>query len=485
MDSGSQPRHTVAITAILLGATFLSGLDLFIVNVAFHDIGRDFSQGADAPSLGDLSWILTAYAVVFAALLVPAGRLTDRYGHNGGFLAGLALFTAASLVCGYADGVWQLVTLRGIQAVGAAAMMPASLGLLLAALPPERRAAGARMWALSGAVAAALGPAAGGMLVQLSWQWAFWINVPVGIVLFAAAVRRVPNVRHNEGAPRPDLLGALVLAVAVGALVLGLVQSGDWGWSSGRIIASFVAAALALVAFLHLSRRHAHPVIDPALFRERSFTCVNISTVLFNGGFGASLLLAIMWMQGAWGFSALETGFAVAAGPLVVPVTSILAARLLGHLHPSRLIAAGGVAVAGGALWLRAALDTQPSYWTTMLPGWLVMGAGVGIVFPNLVAAATASLPPTRSATGTGIISMARQVGIVLGVSVLVSILGTGAADTEAVRRAWAFIASASLASALVALGMTTRRTSEPDVLAEQITSTPLRGDDHARHHAR
>src|SRR6266545_6233728 len=236
MESKSQPRHTFAITVILLGASFLSGLDLFIVNVAFDDIGRDFSHGAHPASLGDLSWILNAYAVVFAALLIPAGRLTDRYGHKGGFIAGLTLFTAASLACGYADGVWLLVALRGVQAVGAAAMMPASLGLLLAALPPERRAAGARIWALSGAIAAALGPAAGGMLVQLSWHWAFWINVPIGILLIAAAFRLVPNVRHNEGAPRPDLLGALVLAVAVGALVLGLVQSGDWGWTSGRIM---------------------------------------------------------------------------------------------------------------------------------------------------------------------------------------------------------------------------------------------------------
>ncbi len=464
MESKSQPRHTFAITVILLGASFLSGLDLFIVNVAFDDIGRDFSHGAHPASLGDLSWILNAYAVVFAALLIPAGRLTDRYGHKGGFIAGLTLFTAASLACGYADGVWLLVALRGVQAVGAAAMMPASLGLLLAALPPERRAAGARIWALSGAIAAALGPAAGGMLVQLSWHWAFWINVPIGILLIAAAFRLVPNVRHNEGAPRPDLLGALVLAVAVGALVLGLVQSGDWGWTSGRIMGSFAAAALALVAFVELSRRRDHPVIDPALFRVRSFTWVNVATVLFNGGFGAALLLAIMWMQGAWQFSALKTGFAIAAGPLAVPVASVLAARFFGHLHPSRLIAAGGVAVAGGAIWLLAALSTEPSYWTTVLPGWLVIGVGVGLGFPNLVAAATASLPPAQSATGSGIISMARQVGIVLGVSVLVSILGTGVADTEAVRGAWAFIAGTSLASALAALGMTTARTPQHEV---------------------
>src|SRR4051812_30823145 len=164
VDLTSQPSRAkaIAITPILIGASFLTGLDLFIVNVAFDDIGRDFSTGGHAPSLGDLSWILNGYAVVYAALLIPAGRLTDRYGQKGGFVAGLSVFTLASLACGYADGVWVLVALRATQAVGAAAMTPASLGLLLATLRPEKRALGARVWALSGAVAAALGPAAGG-----------------------------------------------------------------------------------------------------------------------------------------------------------------------------------------------------------------------------------------------------------------------------------------------------------------------------------
>jgi EmrB/QacA subfamily drug resistance transporter len=461
-----EPRHTTAITAILIGATFLSGLDLFIVNVAFDDIGRDFSRGAHAPSLADLSWILNGYAVVFAALLIPAGRLTDRYGAKGGFVAGLTLFTLASLACGFADGVWMLVALRAVQAVGAAAMTPASLGLLLGALPPERRAAGARIWALSGAIAAALGPAAGGVLVQLSWQWAFWINVPIGAALVVAAVRLVPDVRHNQGAPRPDLVGALMLAVSVGALVLGLVQSNDWGWSSARTVGALAAAALALLAFVGFSRRHPNPVIDPDLFRVRSFTWANIATLLFNGGFGAALLLAILWMQQAWGFSALQTGFAIAAGPLVVPGASILAARLFGHLDPSRLIAAGGVVVALGAIWLLAALSTEPSYWTTVLPGWLVVGVGVGLGFPNLVAAATATLPPAQSATGSGIISMARQVGLVLGVAILVSILGTGVADPDTVRWAWAFIAATALASSVAALAMTPARTPATEAVA-------------------
>lgn len=467
MEHSSQRVHAGLVTAILTGATFMAGLDLFIVNVAFDEIGRDFSTATDAPTLSQLSWVLSAYAVVYAALLVPMGRLTDRYGRKPGFVAGLAVFTLASLACGFAPGVWELVAARILQAVGAAAMTPASLGLLLAALPPERRAAGARMWALTGAIAAALGPAAGGGLVQLSWHWAFWINVPVGALLVVAAIRYVPDVRQNAGAPRPDLLGAAVLAGAIAALVLGLVQTEDWGWTSGRTLAAFAAAAAALGAFAWLSGRHPSPVIDPALLRIRSFASANVTTLLFNTGFGASLLLGILWMQQVWGFSALETGFAVALGPVVVPPTSIIAARWLGHVHPSRLIAAGSVLYAVAALAQLVTLSTEPAYWSTFLPAWILGGIGVGLALPNLVAAATATLPPEQGATGSGIVSMARQVGFALGVSVLVAIIGSGTTDTDAVRSAWLFVAGCSVLAAGAALAMTT--TPQPERVPEPV----------------
>ncbi|GAA3834199.1 MFS transporter [Nocardioides panacisoli] len=450
------------LTVVLTGATFMAGLDLFIVNVAFDQIGRDFAGPSGVPDLGSLSWVLSAYAVVYAALLVPLGRLTDRYGRKPGFVAGLVVFTLASLACGLAPGVGFLVAARIVQAVGAAAMTPTSLGLLLAALPPERRAAGARLWALTGAIAAALGPAAGGGLVQLSWHWAFWINVPVGSLLAIVAVRVVPDVRHNEGAPRPDLAGAAVLAAAIGALVLGLVQADEWGWRSVGTIGAFVAAAVGLAGFALQSARHPSPLIEPALLRVRSFAWANVTTLVFNTGFGASLLLGILWMQQVWGFSALQTGLAIALGPLAVPPTAILVARHLPRVAPSRLIAMGSALFAAGAIAQMSALSVQPAYWSAFLPAWVVGGIGVGLAFPNLVAAATATLPPEHGATGSGIVSMARQVGIALGVSVLVAILGDGAVDTGAGRAAWLFIAGCSLLAGVTALVMATARERAP-----------------------
>lgn len=448
MEEKSQ-RLRLAVL-VLTGSAFLASLDLFIVNVAFDEIGRDFGTG----SLGQLTWILNAYAVVFAALLVPMGRLTDRYGRKPGFVAGLGVFTLASLACGFAPGLWWLVAFRIVQAVGAAAMTPASLGLLLASLPVKRRAAGARLWAMTGAVAAALGPAAGGGLVQISWQTAFWINVPIGAVLIVAAIAVVPDVRQNDDAPRPDLVGAVVLAVAVGALVLGLVQGNAWGWASGAVLACWAVAAAGLAAFGWRIRRHPAPIVDPALLRIPSFALANVAQLLFNVAFGVALLSRILWMQEHWEYGALRTGLAVAVGPLMVPITSLLAARLFPRVAPGRLIAVGCALFAVSGLWTVLVTGDDPAYLSEMLGPWLVAGIAVGLAMPNLVAAGTAALPPHQAATGSGIVNMARQVGMVLGISVMVAILGVGFAGLDRFRVVWLFMAGAVAAAAVAALAM-------------------------------
>lgn len=443
-----------ALTTILVGSAFLAGLDLFIVNVAFDEIRRDFAGQADPPSLSDLSWILNAYAVVFAALLVPMGRLTDRYGRKSGFVAGLTVFVGASLACALSGGVWGLVAFRGLQAVGAAAMTPASLGILLAALPPERRARAARLWAMTGAVAAAIGPAVGGGLVELSWHWAFLINLPIGAALVVAAIRYVPDVRHNKEAARPDLVGAAILAVAIGALVLALVKGNEWGWSSAEVLTSFAISASGLAMFSWRTTHHASPVIDPALLKIRTFVLANVATLLFHIGFGVSLLAGILWMQQTWDYSAVRTGLGVATGPIMVPITALLAQRYLPQIRAGLLVAIGCATAAAAAVWISISLSLEPAYATTFLPPWLMMGVAVGLTMPNLLASATATLPPEQTSTGSGIVTMSRQIGIVLGVSLLVTILGTDAAATGAFRAAWSLVAAASVLAGAAAYSM-------------------------------
>ncbi|AJR18838.1 putative conserved transmembrane transport protein [Pimelobacter simplex] len=434
---------------------------MFIVNVALDDIGRDLGE----PDLGALSWILNGYAVTFAALLVPLGRVADRRGRKNVFVIGMALFTAASLGAGLAPDVWTLVGSRVVQAVGAAAMMPASLGLLVAAAPPEKRAAVARLWALVGAVSAAVGPSVGGVLVQLSWEWAFWINVPAGLLLIALAVRYVPDLAgpaaagspDGAPAPRPDVLGAVLLATSVGALVLALVQADSWGWTSARVGTALAVAVVAAGGVRLVAARHPAPVVDPHLFRNRRFTLANLSTIVFNMGFAMALLAGILWMQRAWGYSPLRTGLALTPGPLAVAVVGITAGRLFPRARLGHLIAAGSAIFAAGAVWQALVLSTEPSYVTGYLLPWITIGIAVGLVMPNVTAAAIADLPVADASTGSGIVTMARQVALALGVSVLVSLLGTssgtlpGRAEFETV---WWWTAGIAAVAVVVALAM-------------------------------
>jgi EmrB/QacA subfamily drug resistance transporter len=445
------------VVVATIGAAFMSSLDLFVVNVAFDDIGRDLRVGSiGGPTPADLSWVLSAYAVTFAALLVPFGRLADRYGRKRMFVGGLALFVAASVACALSAGVWALVAFRVLQAVGAAAMTPTSLGILMGALPPERRVGAVRLWAATGALAAAFGPSVGGVLAQLSWHWVFLINLPIGLMLLWLAVTAVEDVRPDGDALRPDLAGAAVLAGAVGLLALGLTKSNDWGWASGRTISSLVGAVVLTVVFAWQSARHVSPVIHPALLRVASFRYANLAMLAFNIAFAAQLLVGILWLQQIWGYSALRTGFAVAAGPLLVPVTAALTHRLLPTTSHARLVAVGSIVCALGNVYLVVAMGAEPDYLTSYLPGWALGGIGVGFALPNLMAGGTRDLPPEQSATGSAIVTMARQIGFVIGISVLFAIVGSaqGLAAQDGFVTTWWVAAGALVGAAVLALGM-------------------------------
>jgi EmrB/QacA subfamily drug resistance transporter len=456
------------ILAVLAAAAFMASLDVFIVNVAFPDIGSDF-HGA---SLSNLSWILNGYAIVYAAMLVPLGRLADRYGRKAGFIAGLTLFTIASAACALSTGLWLLVAFRVLQAVGAAALTPASLGLLLTSTPPERRIRAVRIWAASGALAAAIGPVVGGVLVQASWRWVFLVNVPVGIAAVIAAVRQIPDSRDESVTRTPDLVGAALLAVAIGSVSLGLVKGAGWGWSSTATLASFGVAALGVLGFWFRSEHHPMPIVEPALLRVRAFAWSNVTSLLFSISFGAGLLGMILWTQEVWGYSALRTGLAIAPGPVMVPLFVALNQRFANRVRPGRVAASGNVLFALGTLLILTRVGEHPHYVSEILPGWLLIGIGVGLALPTILSAATADLPPGRAATGSAVVNMSRQIGTVLGVSVLVAVIGSHAsygARHAAFQDAWWIIVGCSLVAALSSFGMT------PGGSAEQRVRRPLR----------
>jgi len=453
-------RASGLLVGTLVGAAFMAALDTFVVNLAFDDIARDYGAGTGSgPSISDLSWVLNAYTVLIAALLVPFGRLADRYGRRRMFIGGLSLFVGASLGCALSGSVWMLVAFRCLQAIGAAAMSPTSLSLLLAALPPERRAFGARLWATTGAIAAAIGPLVGGALAEVSWHWVFGINLPIGLALIVLALRLVHESPSDRAAARPDLGGAVVFATAMALLALGLVKSKDWGWQNVRTELAFAGAVVAMGYFWFRSGRHHSPVIDPALLRIATFRNANATMLTFNVAFGACLLLGILWLRQIWGYSAIKTGLAVAVGPAVVPVTAVLTQRLLPTVRPGRLIAAGSLVGAAGAALLALRMDPSAHYAANFLPGWLLLGVGVGLNFPNLLAVATADLPTHQSATGSGIITMARQIGFVVGVSILFAIVGSRQGfDAESAFRQTLWVAVGVFALSAVAAAAMTRQ---------------------------
>jgi EmrB/QacA subfamily drug resistance transporter len=453
------PARFGAVFAVVAAGIAVVNLDLFIVNVAIPSIGRGFGGAG----LDNLSWVLNGYAIVFAALLVPAGRAADLIGRRAAFLTGMVVFGLASAACAAAPDVWVLIAARVVQAAGGALLMPASLGLLLAAARPEKRTGTIRAWTSVGGAAAALGPVVGGALLAASWHWVFLVNVPVVAIGVLAGLRVLapePRAAARAGlsAERteaiPDTIGAAVFTIAIGALALALVKSNDWGWTSPATIGLAAAAAVLIGLFIRRSATHPAPVVELHLLRRPVFATATAANVVFGTAFGAMLLMVTLWCQDVWGWSALRTGLAVAPGPLLVPFWSIAAGPLARKVGPGPVAAAGCVIYAVGCVFWRLNLALTPDYAARMLPGMLLTGTGVGLTLPSLVSAAVAAVPPHRFATGSGIVTMARQVGIVLGVSVLVTVLGhpAGAGALPAFQRATVVLAAAAFAAGLVAL---------------------------------
>jgi EmrB/QacA subfamily drug resistance transporter len=450
----------VIVYATIYAAVFMSNLDLFVVNVALPDIGRAF-HGA---SLNYLSWVLNAYAIVFAALLVVAGRLFDRYGHRPGFLIGIVVFTASSALCAASGDVGWLVGGRVLQAVGAAVLLPTSLALLLLAAPAQRRGRVVRAWSAVGAVAAALGPVAGGVLVQASWRWVFLINVPVGILALITGWRVLPGQGRRERGWTPDMLGALLLTAAVGLLALGLVEGNNWGWTSSGVLASLAATPVLLAAFGARSARHRAPVIELPMLRIIPFSAASVATRLFAVTFAGMILSASLWCQTVWHYSALRTGLALAPGPLMVPPMAVLAGRVARRTGNGALAAAGNLLFGAGLLYWALRNGVTSGYAAGMLPGFLIGGVGVGLSLPAMTAAGATALPPERLATGTGVLTMARQIGAVVGVAAIVAIIGTPrglATVQDAFRQGWYGMAAAGVLAAVAAL-MIPRRSAAP-----------------------
>jgi EmrB/QacA subfamily drug resistance transporter len=432
MSAATKPGQ---VLAIVCAGIVLANLDLFIVNVALPDIARDFND----TNLGSLSWILNGYAIVYASLLVFCGRLAERFPRNASFLVGVALFTAASAACALASSVQMLVAFRLAQAAGAALLTPTSLGLILATFPAERRAGAVRIWAAVGGFAAALGPLVGGLLVTASWRWIFLVNLPIGLLALVVGWIKLPWVPGHDVAT-PNLGAAALITAGIATLTFGIVKLNEWGWNARAVMLSFAASAAMLALFVAHCLRSDNPFIDPALFRIRDFTRATLAMAPFSTAFGGFLLSLVLWEEGVWHWSAMTIGLAIAPGPFMVPVTSLLLAkRLIARFGAATVVVAGLVVFAGGVVVWAALAGQHPDLGFAILCV-IPSGIGVGLTLPTLMGLGTSPLPASSFATGSGVINMVRQIGFAVGVAIFVAIVGTpvsAAAHIAAFRLAW------------------------------------------------
>ena len=446
--SASAPRLPWPVFAVTVTAAFMVALDLSIVNVAFPSIRASFADVSPAT----LSWVLAAYSVVFGALLLGAGRIADRSGRRRIFLVGLAVFTAGSLLCGFAPSAAFLIGGRVVQAIGAALLMPASLALLLSATEPPERPHAVALWGGISALAVATGPSLGSVLIDAGgWRWAFFVNLPVALVA-GIATRRI--IRESVvGGPLPDLLGVGLVTAAVASLALAITQGGDWGWSSSTVIALFAGAIVLAPLAVVRSARHPAPAIALDVFQSRTVALANAATLLYAAGFFAMLLANVLFLTSVWNYSTLAAGLAITPGPLLVAVLSGPTGKLAARVGYGPVLVAGGLTFAAGLVLYVTQAGVDAHYVRDWLPGSLLVGVGVALSFPVLSAAAVADLPVERFGIGGAINQTARQIGAVVGVAVLIAIVGTPATASEALDRfdtAWIVATAAVLLSAAV-----------------------------------
>ena len=440
-------RRTLTIASLATLATFL---DTTVLYVAFPDISATFAE----TSASELSWVLNAYTIVFAALLIPAGKVADRIGHRRVFLAGSALFTSASMICGLAPTAEILILFRILQAVGAAALIPASLALVMNAFAHDQLPRAVAIWGVAGAVAGALGPTLGAAIVEgLGWRWAFFINLPVGLYTVISGRRHL----HESSDPQtriPSFTGVALVAGAAGVLSYGVVSTEDAGWLSTRTVTILGAGLVTLLVFVAHQRRTEAPALNLELFQIRNFAWGNLAMLVFGTAFSALFFGSILFLTQVWGWSILQAGFGVAPGPAMVALVAPRTGQLAGKIGQRPILLAGGVLYAGSGLYRLFMLGPEAHYLRDYFPSMVLSGVGVACIFPQLSSVVAQALPLNRRGVGGAALQAGRQFGGTFGVALTIAFLGTGKGITDTLigyeRIWWLIVIGGVMTTALV-----------------------------------
>jgi EmrB/QacA subfamily drug resistance transporter len=445
-----RPWPVFAVASI---AVFLVSIDTTVLFAAFAALRSGFPQSTAA----DLSWVLNAYTVVYAALLVPAGRLSDALGRKRVFQLGLLLFLAASAACGAAPTVSILVAARVLQAVGAALLTPASLALVLGAFPADKRAVVVSLWGAVGGLAAALGPSVGAAVVDaLGWRWAFFLNLPLGLIAWWRGRSRLTEWRDAKGDASLDGVGLALLITGVGALAYGIVEADVLGWRSQNVLGALAGGLVLLAVFVAWTRRRPNPAVDLSLFDDRTYRYVNLATLAFGIAFSMMFFAMFFFLMQVWHYTLPQAGLAVSPGPLLVVPVAMVAGRIAARVGHRPLLVIGSMLYAAGGLWLYMRIGPTPDYLGVWLPGLLMTGTAVGMVLPSLSGAAVARLAPARFGVGSAVNQAVRQMGSVLGVAATVAFVGRASPQIADFRSLYLTHVTLALITAILCLRIDT-----------------------------
>ena len=414
-------RRWWTLAAVSFGL-FMLMLDNTVVNVALPSIQEDLRIG-----LSELEWIVTGYALTFAALMLTGGKLADLLGRRLIFVVGLVIFTSASLWCGLADSGDMLIAARVVQGAGAALMNPATLSIISATFPPHQRGMAIGIWAGVSALALAIGPLVGGLLTEhIAWNWIFFVNVPVGAVAIIASLLLIDESKDTSAEQRLDLPGLLTSGVGLFAVTYGLIEANAYGWSSGRIVGTFAIAALSLAAFVLLERKQRLPMLDLSLFRNTTFAGANLVVLLVALAMFGVFFFVSLYMQGILGYSAVEAGAAFLPMTLLIILIAPVAGKATDRLGSRWLMTAGMTLVGLQLLWF-SRLEIDSDFWD-LLPGMLVGGVGMALTMTPSAAAAVRSVPVDKSGVGSAVLNAFRQVGGSIGIALMGALMAHEAA---------------------------------------------------------
>lgn len=424
----SDSRRWWALVAIAFGL-FMSLLDVTVVNVALPTIQHDLHE-----SFTTLQWVVNAYALVVAVLLVTSSRLGDYFGRKRLFILGMGVFTLGSLLCalsgrlsvGSLNPATILNISRGIQGIGGSAMVPLSLSLITATFHGRERGTAFGIWGGVSGLATAVGPLLGGVLVsQVGWQSIFYLNIPTGIVGMVVAMWAIRESRDERMKRAVDVYGLVTLTVALFCLVLALMEGNQKGWSSSYIVTLFVVGGISLLAFVVGELKISHPMVDPRLFKIPSFTGAAIAAFALSAGLYALLFYLSLYMQNYLGFSALGAGLRFLPLSALVFLGAPLAGRFTDRIGPKWILAVGMAFIVAGVFALsRLGGATRPSDWVMLLPGLILAGIGNGMVNPPISTIAMGTVEPRHLGMASGISNVARQTGVAFGIAALAAFLG-------------------------------------------------------------